>query len=234
LHSDGRGYVMSGMRASLVVLSLSLVSGCGSESGFKESLELVVEEEVAIKLESSDPQESLHKSNGELLSLIAASCELPHRIQQARQLSTNATVSASGTFASATRDLSPSANSNAGSDAVSDKLGILSQRVSMETMTGGKVESVSTRKSAVPLTPITPDMLLDLDVDTARVGDLNSHMALYDYLRSKHKLQSKGGIVYRRVAMSAEGNGSEESVVLVAISDEKLRCEEIIKTSTSQ
>ena len=225
---------MSGMRVSLVVLSLSLVSGCGSENGFKESLELVVDEKVAIKLESKDPKKSLHKSNGELLSLVAASCELPHRIQRARQLSTNATVSASGTFAPATRDLSPSANSNAGSDVVSDKLGLLSQRVSMETMTGDKVESISTLKSAVPLTPFTPDILLDLDVDTARVGDLNSHMALYDYLRAKHRLQSKGGIAYRKVAMSAKGNGSEESVVLVAISDEKFRCEEIIKTSTSQ
>ena len=231
------GYVMSTMRASLVVLSLSLVSGCGSESGFKESLELVVDEKVAIKLESSDPQKSLHKSNGELLSLIAASCELPHRIQEARRPSTDAAVAVTGSLASVTREHRQTLSGGTVSDGSSNKLGILSQKqtATMSKEGGREIKSNSTFSSAIPLTHLTADMLREQGVDFARVGDLNSHMALYEHLRSKYKLQSKAGISYRKVSISSTENGSEESVVTVFMSDEKLKCTEaIVKTSATR
>jgi len=226
---------MFGMRTSLVVLSLSLVLGCGSESRFNESLELVVDEKVAIKLESNDPQKSLQKSNGELLTLIAASCELPHRIREARGPSTDAAVAVAGSFASSTREHRQAVTSSGVSDGSSDKLGLLSQKMTMSSMSGGEIKSTSEFSSAIPLKPLTPDMLREQGVDVARVSDLNSHMAFYEHLRSKYRLQSKAGVVYRKVSVSAKGSGPEESVVTVLISDERLVCKEaIVRTSASR
>ena len=230
-----RSYVMSTKRVSLVVLSLSLVSGCGSENGFKESVEVFDDEKVVIKLESSDPQKSLQKSNGELLSLIAASCELPHRIHEARRPSTDAAVVVTGSLASATLEHKQALSSSAVSDGSSNKLGLSSQKATISSRSGSEIKSTSTFLSAIPLTPLTPDMLREQGVDFAKVGDLNSHMALYEHLRSKYKLQSKAGVIYRKVSMSSTENGSEESVVSVLISDKKFKCTEaIVKTSASR
>jgi len=225
------------MRTSLVILPLLLVSGCGSESGFKETLEVVVDEKVVIKSETGDPQNSLHKSHKELLSLISASCDLPHRIQESKRLSADGTVAVSGGLTSATREYRQAPTSSSFSDGSSDRLGFMSQKATTSSMAGGKVESSSTLLSAMPLTPLTPEMLRELDVDLVKVGDsdLNSHMAFHDYLSSKHNLQSKAGLAYRKVSMSAKGNGSEESVVHVLIADQKLNCKQIIiETSTSR
>lgn len=219
---------MSATRASLAALSLSLISGCGSQSGFKESIELVVDEKVAIKVTISELHQSLQKSNGELLSLISASCELPHRIQEVITPSTDAAVAVKGSSASATRDHIQGMNSSARSDRSANKLGLLSQKMTMSSESEGEVKLTSTYISSIPLKPLTPDMFREQGVELAEVGGLNSHMAFYEHLRSKHKLQSEAKIVYRKVSMNATGNGSEESVVRVEISDDKLRCEKIV------
>ena len=231
------GRTMLVMRLPHVILLLLLVSGCGSENGFKETLELVVDEKVVIKSETGDPQNSLHKSHGELLSLIFASCDLPHRIQESKELTADATVAVSEGLASATREDRQAPTSSSFSDGSSDRLGLMSQKATMSSMAGGKVESSSTSLSAMPLTLLTPDMLRELDVDVTKVGDrdLNSHMALHGHLRSNYNLQSKAGLIYRKVSMSAKGNSSEESVVHVLIADKKLNCKQIItETSTSR
>ena len=222
------GYVMSRMQASLAFLALSLASGCGSESGFKEGFEVVVDEKVAVKLETTDPQQSLHKLNEELLTLLSASCELPHRIQAAVTPSTNAAVTVIDSSASATREHGEVLPSRAASDESTNRLGLLSQKMTMSSASEEEVKSTLTSISAILLKPLTPEILRAQGVGFSGADDLNPHMAFYEYLRSNYGLQSEARVFYRKASMNATGNGSEELVFRVVISDDKLRCEKVI------
>lgn len=146
--------------------------------------------------------------------------------------STDAAVAVTGGSALVTREHSEALGSSASSDGSANKLGLLSQRMTMSSLSEGEIKSASTSTSAIPLKPLTPDMLREQGVDFAEADALNSHMAFYAYLRSKHTLQSEAGVVYRKVSMNATGNGSQESVVRVVISDDKLRCEKIISRNS--
>jgi len=60
-------------------------------------------------------------------------------------------------------------------------------------------------------------------------------MVFYEYLRSKRKLQSEAGVIYRKVSMNPIGSGSKELVFRVVISDDRVRCEKVIsRNSTSR